>query len=330
MLRVHFTPEDLLRTTVAGGVDPLWEVVFSRLRLVERDKSAVYAPWLRRLRTSAAPELVRPGRQVLTALTPLGPYFPDFLTPPEGGQGIRAGVEAIRATSPRRLGQEIGELSRHHRLPSWAQRLRQGDEAVLADVSASLRSYYGAVVEPHTDAMLAAIEADRAHRARVQLDRGVEGLLGSMSPLMVWRPPVLEVRYRADRDLFLGGRGLRLVPSYFCRHAPVALADPALPPTLVYPVHHDYSPIPPPGPRARPARALAALLGANRAAVLAAAAGSATTGELAQRLGLPASSVSRHTALLRDAGLITTRRRGPSVLHTTTPLGDSLLRADAR
>src|SRR5438876_12229110 len=49
---------------------------------------------------------------------------------------------------------------------------------------------------------------------------------------------ITVVRYPVHRDLRLDGRGLRLVPSFFCRGTPVALADPELPPTLVYPLDH--------------------------------------------------------------------------------------------
>jgi DNA-binding transcriptional ArsR family regulator len=103
----------------------------------------------------------------------------------------------------------------------------------------------------------------------------------------------------------------------------VALADPDLPPTLVYPVTDeswDYQLF-----AARPSRELATLFGTTRAAVLAAARGGATTTELAERLHVNASSISRHTTALRGAGLITTRRRGASVLHTVSPLGTALL-----
>jgi DNA-binding transcriptional ArsR family regulator len=164
-------------------------------------------------------------------------------------------------------------------------------------------------------------QADRAYRARTLLDGGVHGLLSSLRPLMQWRPPVLEVQYPVHRDLHLDGRGLRLGPSYFCRSLPVALADPDLPPTLVYPVHHDD------GWRHQPAgSALTALLGATRYAVLAAIGHGASTTELAGRLGVAPSSVSRHTSALRQAGILTTHRHGPSVLHTITPVGAALLR----
>ncbi|MFD9949153.1 ArsR/SmtB family transcription factor [Nonomuraea sp. NPDC059022] len=55
-----------------------------------------------------------------------------------------------------------------------------------------------------------------------------------------------------------------------------------------------------------------------------------TTTQLAEALHLSAPTASRHAATLREAGLITTQRRGQSVLHTRTPLGTALLQASPR
>lgn len=327
MLRVHFTAEDLVRTRLSTNVDPLWEMVFSRVRLTERHKAALFVPWVRR--TAAAVELapVRAGLRVLRALTPLGPYFPDFLTPAEGEHGLTAALEAIRVTPARRLRHEMALLARSAILPRWAAGLAKGETGALGGIVHTLAGYHRAVIEPHAETMRAAVEAaERAHRARAVLDQGIEGLLSSMAPLASWRPPVLEVRYPHDRDLHLAGRGLRLVPSYFCRHTPVALADPGLTPILAYPINHAHSWTSTLDQGGRPDEALAALLGGNRAAVLAAIDAGATTGELARRLGLPASSVSRHTAVLREAGMIVTERHSQQVLHTVTPLGAAVLR----
>jgi DNA-binding transcriptional ArsR family regulator len=264
---------------------------------------------------------IRPGLQILTTLSPLGPYFPDFLTPAEGTHGLGPAIEAIRATPRSRLRDELHRLSVIRPLPSWTRSLADGDPAVLADMASALIAYHRTAIEPYAAAIDTAIQADRAYRARTLLDGGVHGLLHSLRPLMQWRPPVLEVQYPVHRDLHLDGRGLRLVPSYFCRSLPVALADPDLPPTLVYPVHHDDVCQPQPaGP------ALTALLGATRYAVLAAVGHGASTTELAGRLGVAPSSVSRHTTVLRQAGILITHRHGPSVLHTITPLGAALLR----
>jgi DNA-binding transcriptional ArsR family regulator len=79
-------------------------------------------------------------------------------------------------------------------------------------------------------------------------------------------------------------------------------------------------------PRPRGA-ALAALVGRNRAAVLSAIAHGCTTTELAGRVGISLTAASQHASVLRNAGLITTRRQGSAVLHVLTPLGAELLRA---
>ena len=41
-------------------------------------------------------------------------------------------------------------------------------------------------------------------------------------------------------------------------------------------------------------------------------------------LGLAVSSVSAHLSVLRDAGLLTSRRYGHQVLYERTPLGSAL------
>ena len=68
---------------------------------------------------------------------------------------------------------------------------------------------------------------------------GSETLLRSLGSVFRWRPPVLEAQFPSDFDLHLDGRGLLLVPSFFCVGAPVKYFDDDLPPTLVYPITHD-------------------------------------------------------------------------------------------
>ncbi|ANZ41230.1 hypothetical protein BBK82_39935 [Lentzea guizhouensis] len=324
MLRIHFSAGDLDRTQVADHVDPLWEMVFSWLRLTERDSGLLFEPWLRAVRRSPERQAIRCGVGVLSVLAPLGPYFPDFLTPPEGADGLAAALTAIRATPRARLRSEFGLLAAVCPTPEWTRPLADGEPDALEELTTVLARYHAAVIEPHGDLVDEAVETDRVHRSGLARD-GVEGVLRGMWPLMNWRPPVLEVQYSYDRDLHLGGRGLRLVPSYFCRRTPVALADPGLPPTLVYPVHHDWTWRRQLSTGNRQEGALAALLGTTRSSVLAAVGAGATTTELAARLGASASAVSRHTTVLREAGLLTTVRQGLSVLHRRTALGSALL-----
>jgi len=74
------------------------------------------------------------------------------------------------------------------------------------------------------------------------------------------------------------------------------------------------------------AEALAPLVGRNRAAVLLALDTPRTTSELAERVHISTAAASQHATILRDAGLITSRRVRNKVFHGTTPLGTALMR----
>jgi DNA-binding transcriptional ArsR family regulator len=75
---------------------------------------------------------------------------------------------------------------------------------------------------------------------------------------------------------------------------------------------------------------LGRLIGANRAALLTALDQPAGTTGLAAISGLPVGSVGNHLRVLLDAGAVTRRRSGRSVLYWRTPLGDALIAADGR
>ncbi|MDW6062943.1 helix-turn-helix domain-containing protein [Streptomyces sp. FXJ1.4098] len=349
MLRVHFGELDLARLRMAIRPDALWETVLSFHRLREHRAATVYGEW-----RSLARNRLNGEARLLAPLIPSRGYFPDFLTPAEGGIGCDSGMEALRATSQTRLHTEISRLPAAARLPGWIRDLGQGERRSLDRLTATLTSYHQAAIAPYWPRLQARIEADRAVRGRALLDGGADGLLASLPPTMRWRPPVLEVDYPVDRDLELGGRGLLLQPSFFCRRTPVTLFDPDLRPVLVYPVEHAPRPAPPhpparpataprarpvatprpapaavPGPGAGAAQSLSKLVGQTRSAVLQGVGGGCTTSELARRVGVSIASASQHATVLRDAGLVLTLRRGSAVLHTLTPLGAALLRGGA-
>lgn len=308
-LRIHFTADDVARTRVAPAPNPFWDMVFSRLRLAEPDPPAALRPWLTRARTDQA--TLAPGMRVLATLSPRGPYFPDFLTPPEGQDSLAAGLQALMSTPKRRLNDELGRLAEWRKVPPWTRALGNGEVPTLTRLTNTLQAYHDTAIAPYADLVGPAVEAELALRRQ-----SGDALLYGMAPLMRWRPPVLEMPYAVDRDLHLRGRGLLLVPSFFCRRTPVALVDPELPPTLAYPLD----------PRAHLAnQPLTALLGTTRATILTAIDTGTTTTDLARRAGTSPASVSRHTHVLREAGLVETTRDGIAVRHTLTPLGVALL-----
>lgn len=323
MLRVHFTAEDLTRTRILPDPDPLWEMVFSRFRMHERHGSPVYRQWLRTMGTTSPARTgrLRAGCAVLATLAPLGPYFPDFLTPPEGAEGVDAGLEALRRTSRRELRGQLERLARtRSRFPAWVRPLADGDATAVRRLAMVLDDYHAAAITPHAAPVRRSVAADHTYRLHTLATGGLDGLLASLRPTMRWCPPVLEVDYEVDRDLYLRGRGLSLVPSYFCSGAPVSLADPELPPVIVYPIGQEFhwQAVRGPGP-------LEALLGRTRSAVLHTLDGGLTTTQIARRLDVSLASASRHAAVLRDAGLITSHRDRSSMLHSLTPLGLAML-----
>ena len=328
MLRIHFTEADLARLRVAAVPDPLWEIAVSLHRFQTRRGRWAYAGWYRTACTTLHDSgLSRTVRELLLPLFPLATYFPDFLTPVQSQDGLERGLKAIAAASPSRVRSELEQLARVRGVRPWAPRVAETENR--ADLVRALRGYHDAVIAPYGDRIQARIDTQRAVQARAFLDAGIEGLLRTLGPGMRWQSPVLSVEYCQDRDLHLNGRGLTLVPSYFCWSSPISLADPDLPPVLV-------CPLAPPSPDDEPSGSrsvapVAALLGRTRAAVLRVTAdGAATTNELARAVGVSAATVTHHTTALRDAGLVTSQRHAVGVLHVLTPLGAALLRGGAR
>jgi DNA-binding transcriptional ArsR family regulator len=324
VLRIHFTGADLARTSVASTADPFWEMVLSGFRLQERDPDLVFQPWIQRLRSNRPQaDHMRPGARLLAALAPKGPYFPDFLTPSEARDGLACGLDAALSTPRRELNAQLARLNAFSPIPQWIKPLADGDREFFALLRRGLTAYYHAAIEPYEDLIQGAIDADRTRRAHHFLDSGIEGMLAGIGPVLGWRPPVLEVNHAVDQDLYLRGRGLRLVPSFFCGQTACTLADPTLLPVLIYPVDFD----------CRWAQAvstasqqsLEALIGKTRAAILRAINLGATTTQLSLRVNTSPGSVSRHTSVLREAGLITTQRDRNAMVHTLTSLGADLL-----
>ncbi|MFH8987861.1 ArsR/SmtB family transcription factor [Streptomyces sp. NPDC017940] len=319
VLRIHFTGADLGRTKLAPGPLPAWETVLSLHRLQRGDGGLPYARWRREAR-AALPRAFG----ALASLVPPQGYFPDFLTPAAPAARLEEAVDLVLSSPRAALRRDLTALAQDRRPSRWAAALGHGDTAALKGLGAAMTAYHAAAVAPHWEAVRDEVGRGHARLARALLSEGTEGMLGLLPPSMRWRRPVLEVDYPVSRDLRLDGRGLLLVPSFFCLGTGVTLLHHDATPVLVHPVEHR-PPDPPVGRDGHP-RSLGALLGHTRAAVLEALVDTSSTGELARRVGVLPSSVSQHTAVLRDAGLVRSVRHGQSVRHSLTPLGSALLR----
>ncbi|WP_031466054.1 ArsR/SmtB family transcription factor [Sciscionella sediminilitoris] len=337
VLRIHFTPEDVLRTRVLAAPDPMWELVLSSHRLRKPAQCAAHARWRGMVTGALADERTRTSFRIVTRLIPDAGNFPDFLTPypsltahPDGTD-FAAELETVRATPravlardmhPDRLGRNTGGFGRA---------LAESDRTALEELGTALRHYFRTFVQPYWAEIGATITQNAERHGRRQLSGGTEALLANLGPTFRWNWPVLETDYIRDRELHLGGRGLLLVPSYFCRGTPVTMIDAERRPVLTFPAVHSpvaHSPVAP-APAAHPAvergEHLDGILGSTRARILHALQEQHSTSALAEAIELSAASASQQVTLLRKAGLVSSRRTGQSMLHSITPRGRMLL-----
>jgi len=319
MLRIHFGSTDLARTTVASSGDVLWEILMGLHTLQERAKEPPFDDW-RHIIRSRIPESLHP----LFELAPPRGYSVDFITPTWGEDDVSRAMEAVLSTSPERVTGDFAELAATRRTPFF-EKYSEGDTTiVLREITAAMTEFFDLAIAPYWKQISHDIDADRARQINVLGSHGVERLLESLHPHARWNHPVLEIEGYVDQDLHLGGRGLVLIPSFFCRHHPMTLKDPERNPILIFPVSRRGGLL---AGSAEPegVQPLVGLLGRTRAAVLRATIDGCSTTDVASTADISPAAVSHHTKVLRAAGLITTERDGYAVCHRITELGLNLL-----
>ncbi|MFB6723964.1 ArsR/SmtB family transcription factor [Kribbella sp. NPDC056345] len=319
LMRIHFTAQDIARTTLADEPDPMWEVLLSLHQLQGRDGMAHYGNWRERARRV----LPRSAAGLLQLAPPRG-YSPDFLTPPELSTSFDSGLERVLSTSRTRLRQELELLAVQRPQTTWTRDLGYGRTEAIHGLGQALRNYHRQTIAPYWASIRAMVRADHQQQVSHMSGAGVEQLLDRLHPSVRWKAPVLEISGFLDRDVYLDGRGVRLQPAVFCWMTPTKLHDPELQPVIVYPVQHAPGTLRRISTESR-SQPLAALLGTTRAAALEAIAGGCTTTVLAERCQISLAGASRQAGILREAGLITTRRAGQSVQHDLTLLGKAVL-----
>lgn len=323
MLRLIFEAQDLQRVRLAADADPMWELVLSLQKAQRRCVPGPFVGWRQAVERGlgGTKEVASPLWPLACLVAPLG-NFPDFLTPIELVPDFDAGCEAVAGTSRERLATDLAAIF-HRRSPQpWVRSLAAGDRESVGAMLCSVRTAHDLLIAPYWAEVRETVAADRARRARELADQGVGALLRCIPGVLGWDGRVLRLRYPETRTVHLAGRGLVLLPSYFCWHSPVTWIDPELPPVLVYQARDASAPI-----RAdvTVSDGVVSLLGCIRADCLRLLLRPRSTSEIAEHLGTSAGTASKQTAVLRNAGLITSSRRGTSVLHLTTPLGVALL-----
>ena len=209
VLRIRFTAADLLATRVRTEPDQMWEAVLSACR----------------------PGLASGGP--LGELIPLRGNFPDFLTPASSSGEMAEGLETIRALPRRNLFHDLDPVRLRRPATGYTRALAAGDRAAMDLLTAALHRRFRTVVEPVLPVIRQSLAAEQQARLRRFASGGLGGLLESLAPVLRWRAPYLEADYPVCHEIDLDGRGIELIPSYFCDHTPVTFIDPGLPPVLV-------------------------------------------------------------------------------------------------
>ncbi|WP_245996892.1 ArsR/SmtB family transcription factor [Streptomyces armeniacus] len=309
----------------AEGPALLTETVISLRTLQQRRPGAMYGPWQRWAR-----QRIPRSVHVLRSLVHPKGAIPDFLTP-LGQPDLDTGLDAMLRTPKSLLRADLATFTEftNARLPTWAGPLTEGSPRTLEAVAQAVRAWHETAIVPVGRHLHSRTEEARLSAARTLLAEGLDGMLSRLHATISWKAPVLELACPArDIDIHLRGRGLRLVPSLFCGREAAVNLNPGLPPVVIYPVSHEtfWSPAHAPPDSKTGHGALGALLGPTRAALLRAvvAGHGVTTSGLARRTGISPATVSHHTTVLRDAGLIATHRTGPNAHHIPTPLGTRL------
>ncbi|MFG2006251.1 ArsR/SmtB family transcription factor [Spirillospora sp. NPDC048911] len=326
-MRLFFGLEDLARVRIVATLGPLAETMLALELLGRPVRRALFDPWRRQSRRRLTPD----GVELARALAPAGRVSFDLFSLLGRKESLEEGLDRLAATPHRLLRAELEAVGTQH-LCRWPLRdlLDHDDRQRRRAMEHTLAACHDATVRPYWPRIRARVESEAVAMARSYAGEGLEGLLVGRWPGVTWCPLVLEVsnpQCRMSCDVHLQGRGLTIVPAFFCTDPFLAAAADGS--AVFLPV-----PTPPTMPTAAalwrpsgtgPVHELAALLGGTRAAVLAAAAPGRTTGEIARHLDISPASASQHTAVLREAGLLTSRREANTVLHTLTPTGRALL-----
>ncbi|MGO4454342.1 DUF5937 family protein [Arthrobacter sp. RAF14] len=310
--------------TLRFGISPGHELA-AAIRLIQTAQSRpLHWGWLREARRSVPQEAFA----LLSLLIAPQGYFPDFLTGTPGPDLTPAEeLATLRATPPDLASYQLrkvlrlAEGSRH----ATVERMAERPALALGRIAEAWSAVWDAVLAPQWPQIRRLLLADIAHRTGVMAGHGAGAMVVGLHERVSWRPGEVRVRMNAwQEEVDCRGHGLLLAPSVLSSPWCSVLTEAPVQPTVFYPVlglspewHRSGAPT--------DGQALARLLGSGRAAVLSVLDGARNTSDVARLCGIAPSTAVHHLAALRDAGLLSSTRRGAAVEHQRTALGDALL-----
>lgn len=309
-------------SAVRFGISPGFELVHAVRVVLSPPSAPLHWGWLRSLRGRLS------GRDLRLMALVCGPdgYLPDFLTAtPSGDMTPEEERDRLAQVPQEQLRRDLGKrLVRSHGSEQrrQLQELIDDPDRARDRIAAAWQQVWDALLAPAWPQLLRLLRADVSVRARRSSDAGLGAMASTLHSTVTWDDDVVRVQMRTHEEVVdCGGTGLVLVPSVMARGCAVLTERPAQP-TIFYPAHGVaetwYRDV------ADALDALSALLGAARARLVMELQQPLSTSECAELAGLAISTASHHLTVLRDAGLIDSRRAGPRVLHTRTPLGEAL------
>jgi hypothetical protein len=321
MLHVPFTAEDVARTRFGPSPAPMLELTAAVATLQRRE--ALFAPWRRRT-AQVLPRSVTPLFE-LVAPTLVGPLFLDPAT-----LDFEEGLDTVLSTPTPVVQAELRHtFADPTRVSPWLRALYDHDAEAWRVLRTALETGYEALLAPHWPRICACYQAELELKGRLWASGGVGGVLATIHPGTRWDGSALHIPIDSRLRIDLRGRGVTLMPSVFWRGRPLFTWHPDGSLVIIYPA---VTPLPLAangnGTGESSRSSVVALLGINRAGVLAAARSASTTTELARTAGVSLASASEHATILRNAGLISSTRDGRQVSHAVTWLGQQLLHGD--
>ncbi|MDT0546685.1 MULTISPECIES: DUF5937 family protein [Streptomyces] len=163
------------------------------------------------------------------------------------------------------------------------------------------------------------LAADARHKAELLRHKGLGEALAATSAALSVAPGEgggrrILVDKLAGGETTAAGQGVTLIPTTFGWPHLLVVYAPGRRPVIQYPIAAPD--LPPPAALELVQRRMDALAHPMRMRLCRSLArGPHTTGELADGCGITPPEVSRHIAVMKKAGLLTTRRRGRYVLH---------------
>lgn len=323
MIGVRLTGADVGRIRFTHS--PLIEVTGSLWMLSSRQVRPLHRAWYDDTRG----KLRRIDLALLAAVVPARPVLAAFLLPGASGPATTIdeqlrGVSRLPADELRR---QVEDVWQDDPLPPKARELISDGPAGPPRLAEAFSEYWSIALQPYWPQLRAVYDDDVAFRATTLARSGVSALLTDLHPQISVNDDVIWIDKPSDRRQGLPAGGLLLVPSAFAwpnlifEHGDHGTAS------LTYGVRGVANVWGPDKRMPTDDAPLASLLGRTRAAILVSLTIPQTTTELALKLMVSAASVSQHLSVLRRNGLVTSWRKGRSVLYRHTALATSMVAA---